>query len=144
MSKIPYRATGRPLSGPNGRFKNAAPPKVTASTPPAPVVEAVVETPVAAVAAIPFVTEVVTPVETEVAPPAPVEIEVAAPVEVAEDDAALAAITALTEEPVAAAEPQWDASWTKANLLALAQSKGLPVNVSNTKADIIGALNAVG
>ena len=140
MSKIPYRATGRPLSGPNGRFKNAAPPKVTAPTPPAPVVEAVVETSVETH----VVTEVATSVETEVAPPAPVEIEVAAPVEVAEDDAALAAITALTEEPVAAAEPQWDASWTKANLLALAQSKGLPVNVSNTKADIIGALNAVG
>lgn len=140
MSKIPYRATGRPLSGPNGRFNKAAPPKVAAPTPPAPVVEAVVETPVETH----VVTEVVTPVETEVAPPAPVEIEVAAPVEVAEDDAALAAITALTEEPVAAAEPQWDASWTKANLLALAQSKGLPVNVSNTKADIIGALNAVG
>ena len=140
MSKIPYRATGRPLSGPNGRFNKAAPPKVAAPTPPAPVVEAVVETPVETH----VVTEVVTPVETEVAPPAPVEIEVAAPVEVAEDDAALAAITALTEEPVAAAEPQWDASWTKANLLARAQSKGLPVNVSNTKADIIGALNAVG
>lgn len=140
MSKIPYRATGRPLSGPNGRFNKAAPPKVAAPTPPAPVVEAVVETPVETH----VVTEVVTPVETEVAPPAPVEIEVAAPVEVAEDDAALAVITALTEEPVAAAEPQWDASWTKANLLALAQSKGLPVNVSNTKADIIGALNAVG
>ena len=140
MSKIPYRATGRPLSGPNGRFKNAAPPNVTASTPPASVVEAVVETPVETHA----VTEVATSVETEVAPPAPVEIEVAAPVEVAEDDAALAAITALTEEPVAAAEPQWDASWTKANLLALAQSKGLPVNVSNTKADIIGALNSIG
>ena len=140
MSKIPYRATGRPLSGPNGRFKNAAPTMVTASTPPASVVEAVVETPVETH----VVTEVATSVETEVAPPAPVEVEVAAPVEVAEDDAALAAITALTEEPVAAAEPQWDASWTKANLLVLAVSKGLPVNVSNTKADIIGALNAVG
>jgi len=127
MSRIPYRATGRPLSGPNGRFKNAAP------TPPVDVAAPVVAiSPVAAPA----------PVETEVE--APVETEVAAPVEVAEDDAALAAITALTEEPVAAAEPQWDASWTKANLLALAVSKGLPVNVSNTKADIIGALNAVG
>ncbi len=143
MSRIPYRATGRPLSGPNGRFKNAAPPKVAVPTPPvevaAPPVE--VEAPSA-----PVGIEVEAPV---VEAPAPVEVEspvVAAEVAVpvAEDGAALAAIAALTEEPVAAAEPQWDASWTKANLLALAVSKGLPVNVSNTKADIIGALNAVG
>jgi len=132
MSRIPYRATGRPLSGPNGRFKNAAPPKVAVPTPPVEVTAPPVEVEAPVVEA-PAPVEVESPV---------VAAEVAVPV--AEDDAALAAIAALTEEPVAAAEPQWDASWTKANLLALAVSKGLPVNVSNTKADIIGALNAVG
>ena len=46
-------------------------------------------------------------------------------------------------EPVPA-PPAWDASWTKAQLLVVSQSKGLSVTTANTKAEIVAALTAAG
>lgn len=138
MYRIPFRALGRPLSGKNGRFHNS----------PARVQVPVVET-VEAVDPAPVV-ETVDP--TPVVEPAPV-VET---VEVTDPEPA----TAVEAAPVGDPEPvvdqmididlsfsdaiEWKPSWTKTQLLAVAQEKGLSVTASNTKAEIIAALTAAG
>ena len=121
MYRIPFRALGRPLSGKRGRFHQSQ------ARVPAPVVE-----PVQAI-------EVTSAVE-----PGPV----------------VEAVQAVEPEPVVEPEPavdpmvdidlsfseaiEWKPSWTKTQLLAVAQEKGLSVTSSNTKAEIVAALTAAG
>jgi hypothetical protein len=50
-------------------------------------------------------------------------------------------------EPVVAEPepaPGWEPTWTKTQLLAVSQAKGLPVTSANSKAEIIAALTAAG
>lgn len=101
MTRIPFRALGRPLSGKNGRFNRVGTP--------APVVEPAPEPEVAAVS--------------ELEPEPQVEA---------------------VSEPEPVAPPEWEPTWTKAQLLVVAQSKGLSVTAANTKADIVAALTAAG
>lgn len=47
-----------------------------------------------------------------------------------------------TEDTVETSYPEWDASWSKAQLLTVAQSLNLPVTSINTKSEIVSALTA--
>ena len=53
-------------------------------------------------------------------------------------------VAAVSEPEPEAVTPKWEPSWTKVQLLAVAQSKGLSVTAANTKADIVAALTAAG
>lgn len=55
-----------------------------------------------------------------------------------------AAVEVASAEPVAAepAKVAWDASMKKAELFAIATTKGLAVTASSTKAEIVAALEA--
>jgi len=102
MSRIPFRALGRPHSGKHSRFRNTAPVSPTVVEP---------------------------------------EAEALEPEQTLAD--VIGTIIDSEPEPEPAA-PAWDASWTKAQLLGVAQSKGLSVTTANTKAEIVAALTAAG
>lgn len=53
-------------------------------------------------------------------------------------------VAAVSEPEPAVVAPEWESSWTKVQLLAVAQSKGLSVTAVNTKAEIVAALTAAG
>lgn len=84
--------------------------------------------------------EVVLP---EPTPAAPEVVEAAAvePLAAAEVDAAAPAAEA-EEAPAASDELTWSGTMTKTELLAIAQQLGLPVSATNTKAEILSALDA--
>ncbi|NBR00419.1 MAG: hypothetical protein EBT79_02485 [Actinobacteria bacterium] len=117
MARIPFRALGRPYAGKHGRFRNPA-PVASASATPEPEVEAS-------------------------ATPEP-EVEASEPDPEPTLAQVLGTLVEAEPEPAPAPTPTWDASWTKAQLIVVAQSKGLSVTSSNTKADILAALTAAG
>ena len=132
MSKIPLRALNRPRSGKHAITKSK--PAPVASLDPHPIGELAPE----GAASAP---------EAEKAPEA-------APAPEAEKapEAAMDLFPDLNEGVAPVPEPAppvapvqaWDSTWTKAQLLAAAQAKGLPVTQANTKAEIIAALTAAG
>jgi outer membrane biosynthesis protein TonB len=123
------------LSGKHGRFNAKTVPPVTEPT-----VEVAATTP--------------EPEPEPVAEPEPV-IEVAAtePEPVAEPEPVVAepapepVVAEPAPEPVVAEPepaPGWEPTWTKTQLLAVSQAKGLSVTSANSKAEIIAALTAAG
>ena len=125
MARIPFRALGRPLSGKHGRFNAKTVPPVTEPT-----VEVAATTPEPEPVAEPVIEVAATEPEPVVAEPAP-EPVVAEP-----------APEPVVAEPEPA--PGWEPTWTKTQLLAVSQAKGLSVTSANSKAEIIAALTAAG
>ena len=119
MSRIPFHATGRPYAGKHGRFHAPAPAV------PAPAPE-------------PVATEPVTPEPVPAPAPEPVAAEPATPEPTLEQ--VLGTLVEGVPDPDPA--PTWDASWTKAQLLVVAQTRGLPLTMANTKAEIVAGLTA--
>lgn len=84
--------------------------------------------------------EVVLP---EPTPAAPEVVEAAAVEPLVADEVVAEAPAAEAEEaPAASDELTWSGTMTKTELLAIAQQLGLPVTSSNTKAEILSALDA--
>lgn len=140
MSKIPLRALNRPRSGKHAIAKSK--PAPAASLDPHPIGELAPEgeapAPEAEPAPVP---------EAEQAPePAPVPEAEKAPEPAMDLFPDLNEGVAPVPEPAPPVAPvqAWDSTWTKAQLLAAAQVKGLPVTQANTKAEIIAALTAAG
>ena len=132
MSKIPLRALNRPRSGKHAIAKSK--PAPAASLDPHPIGELAPEG------------EAPAP-EAEQAPePAPVPEAEKAPEPALDLFPDLNEGVAPVPEPAPPVAPvqAWDSTWTKAQLLAAAQVKGLPVTQANTKAEIIAALTAAG
>lgn len=132
MSKIPLRALNRPRSGKHAIAKSK--PAPAASLDPHPIGELAPEG------------EAPAP-EAEQAPePAPVPEAEKAPEPAMDLFPDLNEGVAPVPEPAPPVAPvqAWDSTWTKAQLLAAAQAKGLPVTQANTKAEIIAALTAAG
>ena len=132
MSKIPLRALNRPRSGKHAIAKSK--PAPAASLDPHPIGELAPEG------------EAPAP-EAEPAPePAPVPEAEKAPEPALDLFPDLNEGVAPVPEPAPPVAPvqAWDSTWTKAQLLAAAQVKGLPVTQANTKAEIIAALTAAG
>jgi hypothetical protein len=136
MSRIPYRALGRPLSGKNGRF-NRIPTALMAHA--IPTVEG---TPAI---------DGVTPIETTstddvVVEPAtvPTTDSSTASDEVTAIDDLVASVDDFVVDAASTPQPKWEPTWTKSQLIAVAQGMGLSVTSSNTKTEIVAALTAAG
>jgi len=163
MARVPFRALGRPYSGRHGITRAPAP---VAEPTPAQVAAAPIEAPVEEASGEPVEPSVEAPIEEPAEPaepsaePAEASVEASAE-EPAEEPAepsaeepdeepdyeqmeqSIAALF-LDEPPAAPAAPAWEPTWTKAQLLAVTQAKGLTVTSANTKAEIIAALTAAG
>lgn len=133
MYRIPFRALWRPLSGKNGRFKDQPAPKteMTPTVEAAPVTPTVETTP--EVAPTP---EVDTTLTVETTPASTDEVTV-------HDELVSSAEPPAVDDP-ATPQTKWEPTWTKSQLLAVAQGMGLSVTSSNTKAEIVAALTAAG
>jgi hypothetical protein len=131
MSKIPLRALNRPRSGKHAIAKSKFAPVASLDSHPGELA------PEGAAPA---------PEAEQALEPAPVPEAEQAP------EPALDLFPDLNEGVAPVPEPAppiapiqaWDSTWTKAQLLAAAQAKGLPVTQANTKAEIIAALTAAG
>ena len=171
MARVPFRALGRPYSGRHGITRAPAPvaeptPAQVAAAP----IEAPVEAPVEEASGEPVEASVEPSVEAPIEEPAepaepsaepaepsaeasaeePAEPSVEASAEEPDEEPdyeqmeqSIAALF-LDEPPAAPAAPAWEPTWTKAQLLAVTQAKGLTVTSANTKAEIIAALTAAG
>lgn len=120
MYRIPFRALGRPLAGKHGRFNQ------NSTTTSSQTVEGL--------STAPTVEE-------------PSTVEAAPTTDSAEVTAIDEVVTG--DEPPAVDDPStpqttWEPTWTKSQLLAVAQGMGLPVTSSNTKSEIVAALAAIG
>ena len=163
MARVPFRALGRPYSGRHGITRAPAP---VAEPTPAQVAAAPIEAPVEEASGEPVEPSVEAPIE-EPAEPAEPSAEPAEPsAEASAEEPAEPSVEASAEEPdeepdyeqmeqsiaalfldeppAAPAAPAWEPTWTKAQLLAVTQAKGLTVTSANTKAEIIAALTAAG
>ena len=163
MARVPFRALGRPYSGRHGITRAPAPvaeptPAQVAAAPIEAPVEASVEAPVEEASGEPVEPSVEAPIEEPAEPaepsaePAEASVEASAEEPAEEPDEepdyeqmeqSIAALF-LDEPPAAPAAPAWEPTWTKAQLLAVTQAKGLTVTSANTKAEIIAALTAAG
>jgi hypothetical protein len=139
MSRIPFHATGRPYAGKHGRF-HAPAPAVPAPAPEPVAADSVTPEPepVAAAPEPEPVAAAPEPVAAEPATPEPVAAEPATPEPTLEQ--VLGTLVEGVPDPDPA--PTWDASWTKAQLLVVAQTRGLPLTMANTKAEIVAGLTA--
>ena len=163
MARVPFRALGRPYSGRHGITRAPAP---VAEPTPAQVAAAPIEAPVEEASGEPVEPSVEAPIEEPAEPaepsaePAEASVEASAEEPAEEPDEPSAeepdeepdyeqmeqsiAALFLDEPPAAPAAPAWEPTWTKAQLLAVTQAKGLTVTSANTKAEIIAALTAAG
>lgn len=166
MARVPFRALGRPYSGRHGITRAPAP---VAEPTPAQVAAAPIEAPVEEASGEPVEASVEAPIEEPAEPieePAEPAEPSAEPAEASAEEPDEPSVEASAEEPdeepdyeqmeqsiaalfldeppAAPAAPAWEPTWTKAQLLAVTQAKGLTVTSANTKAEIIAALTAAG